>query len=129
MNVVLTQANFLVYAAKHYDNPQCFDETEFHEDLKKFKYLKRLFNRYVETGELRERLILNHIIVITNLFGVKAGVNMLFLKMDGFESCLKPFLVYLNMLPDTLVNVGKEGVIHTSSIGMDNLIIEALRKI
>ena len=59
----LDESNFILYAAAHYDNPQCYDTDEFYDDLKRFKYLKRLFNRYKETGELKERLILNHLIV------------------------------------------------------------------
>ena len=60
----LDNSNFLLYAAKHYDNPQCFDTKEFYDDLKRFKYLKRLFNRYKETGDLKERLIINHLQIL-----------------------------------------------------------------
>ena len=63
----LDESNFLLYAAKHYDNPQCFDTVEFYEDLNRFKYLKRLFNKYRDGGELKERLILNHVMVLYNL--------------------------------------------------------------
>ena len=62
----LDDSNFMLYAAANYDNPQLYDTDEFYDDLKRFKYLKRLFNRYKETGELKERLILNHLIVIYN---------------------------------------------------------------
>ena len=65
----LDDTNFMLYAAAHYDNPQCYDTDEFYDDLKRFKYLKRLLNRYKETGELKERLILNHLTVIYNVFG------------------------------------------------------------
>ena len=65
----LDEFNFLLYAAKHYDNPQCYDTVEFYDDLKRFKYIKRLLNRYVEEGDLKERLILNHIIVLNNEIG------------------------------------------------------------
>jgi len=77
----LDNSNFLLYAAKHYDNPQCFDTKEFYDDLKRFKYLKRLFNRYKETGDLKERLIINHLQVIYNLFGVEPSTRMLFLAL------------------------------------------------
>lgn len=125
---ILNDANFLLYAAKHYDNPSCYDTTEFYEDLNKFKYLKRLFSRYDETNELRERLILNHIIVIYNLFGVEASTKMLFFKLKGYHHYLKPFLVFLNYCPEILYGVG-ENIIHVNDILMDPEIIKALRKI
>jgi hypothetical protein len=61
--------NFILFAAKHYENPQCYDSDEFYDDLKRFKYIKRLFGKYEESGELRERLILNHLIILYNVFG------------------------------------------------------------
>ena len=94
----LDDSNFFLYAAKHYDNPQCFDTIEFYDDLKRFKYIKRLLNRYIDEGDLKERLILNHIIVLYNVFGPTATVRMLFLKCKGMEHLLKPFLVFLNLL-------------------------------
>ncbi len=126
----LDETNFLLYAAKHYDNPSCFDTLEFYEDLNRFKYLKRLFSRYEETGELKERLILNHIIVIYNLFGVEASTRMLFFKLKDFHSLLTPFLIFLNFLPERVFNIGIEGkTINTSDIIHDPVIIKALRKI
>lgn len=130
MNERLDPSNFLLYAAKHYDNPQCFDTLEFYEDLKKFKYIKRLLNRYVEDGELKERLILNHIVVLFNLFGVHPTIRMLFLKCQGLESFLAPFLVALNSLPEKIENIGIENrTIYSSDIVLDLKIVEALRKI
>lgn len=117
--------NFILFAAKHYDNPQCYDAEEFYDDLKRFKYLKRLFGKYEETGELRERLILNHLIILYNVFGDMA-TKMLFYKLDGYYSYLVPFLVLLSRLPEK-VYLGK--VIHTSDIEMDKKIVEVLRKI
>ena len=67
--------NFLLYAAKHYDNPQCYDTVEFYDDLKRIKYIKRLINRYIEEGDLKERLILNHIIILNNVFGPLGSWN------------------------------------------------------
>lgn len=121
----LDDNNFVLFAAKHYDNPQCYDTEEFYDDLKRFKYLKRLFGKYEETGELRERLILNHLIILYNVFG-DIATKMLFYKLEGYYSYLIPFLVLLHRLPDR-VNVGK--VIYTSDIPMDNRIVEVLRKI
>lgn len=126
----LDETNFLLYAAKHYDNPSCFDTLEFYEDLNRFKYLKRLFSRYEEGGELKERLILNHIIVIYNLFGVDASTRMLFFKLKDYHNLLKPFLVFLNYCPDKVYNIGLEGkTINTSDIPLDPVIVSALRKI
>ena len=102
----LDESNFLLYAAKHYDNPQCFDTIEFYEDLKRFKYIKRLFNRYLEDGDMKERLVLNHIVVLFNLFGVKPATRMLFLKCRGQEQLLVPFLIALNNLPEKVENIG-----------------------
>jgi hypothetical protein len=121
----LDDNNFVLFAAKHYDNPQCYDTEEFYDDLKRFKYLKRLFGKYEETGELRERLILNHLIILYNVFG-DITTKMLFYKLDGYYSYLIPFLVLLHRLPDK-IDVGK--IIYTSDIPMDMKIVEALRKI
>ena len=96
----LTEENFTLFAMKHYDNPHCRGVNEFNDDLKKFKYLKRLFRKYRAGGGLKERLILNHIIVIYNLFGVDAATNMLFFKIDKkYWPQLKSFLMYLNVMP------------------------------
>lgn len=125
----LTDANFIIYAAKHYDNPQCIDTEEFYDDLKRFKYIKRLFNRYELTGELKERLVLNHIVVLYNVFGL-AATKMLFLKLKGYYHFLKPFLVLLQRMPDSVKGVGEDSVvIYNSDIAMDPKIIEILRKI
>jgi len=124
----LDNSNFLLYAAKHYDNPQCFDTKEFYDDLKRFKYLKRLFNRYKETGDLKERLIINHLQVLYNLFGIEPTTRMLFLSLKHHHECLKPFLILFNTMPECIFNVeGRD--IRNSDISMDNQIVEVLRKI
>lgn len=126
----LDESNFLLYAAKHYDNPQCFDTVEFYEDLKRFNYIKRLFNRFTDEGDLKERLILNHIVILFNLFGVVPATRMLFLKCRGQESLLIPFLLTLNSLPEKVENIGVENkTIDTSNIPMDLQVLQALRKI
>lgn len=124
----LNEANALIYAAKHYDNPHFFDTVEFYEDLSRFKYLKKLFGRYEDSGELNERLVLNHLIVIYNVFGVEAATKLLFLKMDNYGSYLKPFLLLLNFLPDVVYNVEGRNII-TSEIMMDSKIVGKLRQI
>lgn len=121
----LDENNFVLFAAKHYDNTQCYDTEEFYDDLKRFKYLKRLFGKYEETGELRERLILNHLIILYNVFG-EVTTNMLFYKLNGYYSYLVPFLILLHRLPDK-VNIGT--IVYTSDIPIDNNIVEVLRKI
>jgi hypothetical protein len=97
----LNSKNFMLFAAKSYNNPQCMTHDEFLEDLQRFKYLKRLFNRYEVNNELSERLILNHLIVLYNVFGIKEANHMMFYKIEEKNwSALKTFLVYLNYLPE-----------------------------
>ena len=125
MNEKLNEANFLLYAMHHYDNTQCYSLVEFEDDLKKFLYLKKLISRYKNNGDLKERLILNHIIVLYNLFG-DATTKMLFYKVD--ENCwdvLTTFLVYLDRMPETLADYG----IILSEVVLDERVISTLRKI
>jgi hypothetical protein len=125
----LDESNFMLYAAKHYDNPQCFDTLEFYEDLARFKYIKRLFNRYEESGELKERLIVNHLIILYNVFG-PATTRMLFFKLNGHLHLLKPFIILLGFMPDKVYGVGVENkTIISSDIPMDENIVKLLRKI
>lgn len=126
MDEILTDKNFMLYAAKWYDNPQCTDVSEFYDDLKRINYLKRLFNRYRESGEIKERLILNHLVVLYNVFGPKA-TDMLFLKLHGYYGYLKPFILMMNLLPDVVVLENER--IETKTILMDQKIVELLRKI
>lgn len=125
----LTNKNYLLYCAKNYDNPHCVDMSEFYEDLKRIKYIKKLVSRYVKTGELRSRLILNHLIILNNVFGPTALVRILFLKMKSQLFYIKPFLIMLNILPEVVYNVGNEKVIYTDNISMDSKIVEDLRNI
>jgi len=90
-----------MFAIKHYDNPTCVDEQEFLDDMKRFKYLKRLFRKYDTSKELKSRLIINHIIVLSNVFGVDAATTLLFFKIDRHHwSLLKTILVYLHFMPE-----------------------------
>ena len=124
------ETNFLLYAAKNYDNPHCYDTVEFYEDLNRFKYIKRLLNKYQESGEIKERLIINHLTVIYNVFGAVPGTRLLFLKLLDQMHMIKPFLVLMGTCPDVVEAVGIEGKnIHTSDIAMDPVIVEVLRKI
>ena len=125
MNEKLNEANFLLYAMHHYDNTQCYSLVEFEDDLKKFLYLKKLISRYKNNGDLKERLILNHIIVLYNLFG-DATTKMLFYKVDEFcWDVLTTFLVYLDRMPEVLPDYG----IILSEVILDERVISTLRKI
>ena len=120
----LNDKNFLLFASKHYDNPQCESIDEFHEDLNRIKYIKRLLKKYKKVGVLRERLILNHIIILQNIFGPHCCCRILFFKIEKeLHSELKTFLVYLNYLPSELPEVDVDG------IPLDSKIITTLRKI
>ena len=97
----LTLDNIMMFAMKHYDNPSCVDDKEFLDDMKRFKYLKRLFRKYDTSKVLKIRLILNHIIVLANVFGVDASSTLLFFKIEKKHwSTLKTFLVYLHYMPE-----------------------------
>ena len=97
----LNDTNYIMFAIKHYDNPHCENEKEFYDDMKRFKYIKRLLRKYKETNILKERLILNHIIVLRNLFGPEACVTLLLHKIQQEHfSSLKSFLLFLNMIRD-----------------------------
>jgi hypothetical protein len=116
----LTNNNLVVYAAKNYYNPSCIDGDEFFDDLKRFKYIKRLLNKYKQTGVLSERLILNHLIVLNNVFGSEATVEILALKIElEHWSTLKPFLVFLRIIKNDEI----------TGIEMDKHAIDKLREI
>lgn len=123
----LDETNYILYAAKNYDNKSS-STVEFYDDLSRFKYLKRLFSRYIETGDLKERLILNHLIVLYNVFGVPATTRLLFLKLDTYWPQLKPFLHMMGYLPSTVEYIGLNSeIIETQNINSDSTIEEALR--
>jgi hypothetical protein len=127
MIVELTEDNFFMYAIKNYDNPACKGLTEFNEDMKRFKYLKRLLGRYHAGKGLKERLILNHIIVINNLFGSEACVRMLFYKVDRKHwATLKTFLVFLNLIPENMI---VRSNVNETEIPIDMFVANTLRKI
>ena len=116
----ITPANWMMFAMKNYDNPQADGEEEFQEDIKRYKYLKRLLKKYHETGALKERLILIHIIVLTNVFGVEASATLLLYKIEPkYWPVLKTFMVYLHMLRET----------EMSEIGIDEKVWKTLQTI
>jgi hypothetical protein len=124
--IIFNHSTFLIFAAKNYIN-HCFNEEEFFDDLKKIKYIKRLFNRYIQSGELKERILLNHIIILFNVFEHEACVKMLFLKLEGYHKILKPFLVFLNFCPNSIIIDNKK--LDILSIEMDKIVIEKLRQL
>lgn len=126
----LDETNFVLYAAKHYDNPECFETLEFYDDVAKIKYIKRLFNKYIESGELRERLILNHLIVLFNVFGAEPAQRLLFFKLKDHYVYLKTFLTFLNLCPKVVENIGLRGEdIDVEKIPIDFEIMSRLRKL
>jgi hypothetical protein len=129
MNDLLNDKNFLIYCASHYDNARYISTEDFLEDLNRIKYIKKLITRYIENGELKERLILNHIIVLNNCFGAEVCCKILYFKLKSQMKYIKPFLVLLNILPERLTNVGNEKIIDTDLIDMDQEIVARLRKV
>lgn len=126
----IDDSTFLKFAAANYNNKQCFDTTEFYEDLKRFKYIKRLLNKYELKGELKERLVLNHIISLINVFGKYNTAKMLFFKLKGYEHYFIPFLILLNALPAYVYGIGATSeTIPTDIFPLDINIINILRKI
>ena len=97
----LTPENINMFAMKHYDNPLCVDEKEFLDDMKRFKYLKRSFRKYETSKDLKMRLVINHIIILANVFGVDAATTLLFFKIEkNHWPLLKTFLVFLGYMPE-----------------------------
>ena len=124
----LTNENYMLYAMKVYDKPTCI-MSEFKEDMKRFNYLKRLFRRYAKVGELRERLVINHIVVLYNVFGVEAATRLLFYKMAKSDySVLKTYLLFLSYMPAVVKGI-KGQDIKSSEISVDMKIAEVLRGI
>ena len=113
-----------MYALLHYDNPHCIDIKEYFEDVRKLKYIKRLFNRYKEDGVMKERLILNHLISFYNVFENAAATRLLFFRVGTeYHSLLKTFLIYLNRMPEQ-VNEN----LYSDNIKLDDRVVEILRK-
>ena len=122
----LTNDNILLYAAKAYDKPNCI-MSEFKEDMKRFNYLKRLFKRYRKVGELREQLVLNHLVVICNVFGPEVATRLLFFKMSKDDySALKTYLLFLSCMPEKVRGIKGQDLI-SSEIPVDMTIADILR--
>ena len=113
----ITSENVIMYAIKHYDNPHCEGEKEFQDDLKRFKYIKRLLRKYYDTSILKERLLLNHIIVLKNVFGPEASTTLLLYKIQpDYWPALKSFLIFLNSITEQ----------ELPNVDIDNRVLNAL---
>ena len=122
----LTEENYQIYAMQHYDNQECNSVEDFYEDINRIKYVKRLYRRYVKKDELRERLIINHIVSLSNVFGVEPATRLLFFKIENeLWPILKTFLVLLSYMPERL----KDPEVISSDIPLDERIVNTLRKI
>ena len=122
----LTEKSFFIYAAKCFNMERAETQEEFEEELKRIQYLKRLFRRYEETGELKTRLILNHIIIIYNCFGLGA-TEMLFMKLPLYHEQLKSFLLLLNYMPERIEY--EDVVIYSKDINIDLKVTRELSKL
>lgn len=130
----LTKENFLLYAAANYTNIECYSTEELYEDLNTFTYLKKLFTRYHESGDLKERLILNHLIKMYNIFNNEAATRMLFFKISNEHWIyLKSFLLFMNRMPEVICNIDikdrRVNNIVSADIPIDIYIINQLRKL
>jgi len=126
----VTPKNALLFAMKSYENPQCLSAEEFNEDYKRFKYVKRLCRRYLTTHRMSERLVVNHLILLNNVFGPVAMSRLLFLKCDDerMYGVFKTFLFFLNILPETIMGVN--GVdIYTADIPTDDILLRRLQEL
>ena len=124
----LTEDNIMLYAAKAYDKPNCI-MSEFTEDMKRLNYLKRLFRRYRKHGEMRERLILNHIVVLYNLFGPEVTTRLLFFSMNKEDyAILKTYLLFLNLMPERVRGINGKDIL-SSDVIVDMNIAETLRNL
>ncbi len=122
----LTDDNVMLYAIKAYDKPNCI-MSEFSEDMKRFNYLKRLFRRYRKHNELRERLVLNHLVVLNNVFGVEVTTRLLFYEMSPNDyPQLKTYLLFLSCMPDVIVGIKGNNIL-SSSIEVNMEIANVLR--
>ena len=124
----LTIDNVMIFALKAYDKPNCI-MSEFREDLKRFNYLKKLFRRYRKFGEIKERLVLNHLVVLNNVFGPEVATRLLFFKMSKDDySALKTYLIFLSCMPEKVIGIKGHDIL-SSEIPVDMTIAESLRNI
>lgn len=127
--MILTEDNFILCAMQNYDNRSCAGMEEFREDLNRIKYIKRLLNRYIKTGNLKERLLLNHLIIFYNVFETTMATRMLFFKLsDAAHPALKTLLTFLERMPERIEGVSEQDILDID-IPIDLRVAQALRKI
>lgn len=128
---ILTDDNFILFAAKHYENPNCTSVNDFENDLRQIRYIKRTINKYYHTKNIKIQLLLNHIIIFYNVFDVDAATKMLFLKLDKkYYSILKTVLVYLKYMPEKITNIHSSTYcINSTDIPIDSNVASMLRQI
>ena len=124
--MIIRDSTFEIIAAKYYNNPNCIEKEEFLEDFNRFRYVKRLIKKYRNGGELKERLILNHLVILYNVFDSVGCNKLLFFKLQDNLDVLKPFLVLLNRLPSK-IEINKN-TIYTSDVPMDQFVVSKIRK-
>lgn len=126
MNENLNDETFIMFAIKAYNKTNCI-MSEFEEDIKRIKYIKRLIKKYMATGEIKERLVINHIIILSNVFGVHHTVRMLFFKLDPeYYPILKTFLLFLNYMPNIVHGIDGKNI-NNADITVDINIGKKLR--
>ena len=124
----LNNDNWMMYVIKAYDKPN-YVMSEFKEDLKRINYLKRLFKRHRKYGDIKERLVINHLTILYNVFGPEVTSRILFFKMSKDDYCLlKTYLTFLNMMPRKILGV-KGTDIYDSSIPIDMEVADKLRNL
>lgn len=124
----LNSDNIMLYAVKAYDKPNCI-MSEFKDDMKRFNYLKRLFKRYRSLGEVRERLVINHLVVLCNVFTPEIATRLLFYKMAKEDySPLKTYLTFLSVMPERVKGIKGKDIV-SSDIPLDNKLVKILREI
>ena len=124
----LTEENIILYCMKAYDKPSR-SMSEFEEDIKRIKYLNRLFSRYMKYGNIKENLVLNHLVILYNVFGVEAGTRILFYRIhEDHYSILKTFLVFLSVMPDVVKGIRGNDIV-SSDILLDQNVVRILRNL
>ena len=128
---ILNDDNIMLYCAKNYENPHCTGIDDFNDDLNHIKYLKRLFNRYQKGDVLKINLIFNHLILLYNVFDSQAITRVLFHRINEEHwSILKPFLIALNYLPETILGISeKHKIINTDNIPLDQSVVKEVRTV
>jgi len=125
----INEDNFLLYCSKHYDGGFLATLEDLKDDLSKIKYIKKLITRYRKNDVLKERLILNHIIVLNNMFGATHTARILYFRLQEDFDVIKPFLIMIGIMPETFEFIGNTDYIDTDCIQMDQKVVTALRKL